>query len=109
MRSTTDSGGEIRYDIENKPGVSNLLSIYSAFSGRSVEALEKDYEGQGYGTLKKDLVSVAIDSLKPIKERYEEIRYSHELTLSLKEGAEKAGAIAEQTMKRVKDKFGLGS
>ena len=109
MRSTTDSDGEIRYDIENKPGVSNLLSIYSAFSGKSIPELEKIYTGQGYGTLKKDLVEVAIDSLRPIKDRYAEIRNSEALTAALADGAERANTIAEVTMRRVKDKFGLGS
>ena len=109
MRATTDSDGEIRYDIENKPGVSNLLSIYSAFSGRSIEALEKEYAGQGYGTLKKDLVEIAIEAISPIRDRYAEIRSSGTLENSLKDGAERAGAIAEQTVKRVKTKFGLGS
>ena len=108
MRATTDSDGIIRFDIENKPGVSNLLSIYSAFTGRSIESLEKDYEGQGYGTLKKDLVEVTIDSLRPIKERYNEIRFSGELEGALRDGAERANAIAEKTLKRVKDRFGLG-
>ena len=109
MRATTDSDGEIRYDVENKPGVSNLLSIYSAFSGRSIESLEKDYSGLGYGTLKKDLVEVTIVELKPVRERYDEVRNSEELVRSLREGAERAGVIAEKTMKRIKEKFGLGS
>ncbi len=108
MRATTDSDGVIKFDIENKPGVSNLLSIYSAFTGRSIESLEKDYEGQGYGTLKKDLVEVTVEALRPIKERYNEIRFSGELEAALRDGAERAGAIAERTMKRVKDRFGLG-
>ena len=108
MRATTDSDGVIKFDIENKPGVSNLLSIYSAFTGRSIESLEKDYEGQGYGTLKKDLVEVTIDALRPIKERYNEIRFSGELEAALRDGAERANAIAEKTMARVKEKFGLG-
>jgi len=108
MRSTTDSDGEIRYDMENKPGVSNLLGIYSAFSGRSVESLEKDYAGQGYGALKKDLVEVTVNALRPIREKYSEIRHSEELKDALKDGAERAGVIAEQTMKRVKERFGLG-
>ena len=108
MKSTTDSEGIIRFDIENKPGISNLLNIYSAFSGVSVEDLEKKYEGCGYGDFKKDLVGVTVDALKPIKERYEEIRHSQELLDVLKDGAEKANAISEQTMKRVKDRFGLG-
>ena len=109
MRSTTDSDGEIRYDIDSKPGISNLLSIFSAFSGRSVGDLEKAYAGQGYGALKKDLVEVTVDALSPIRKRYMDIRHSPELKGALRDGAERAGAIAEITIKRVKGKFGLGS
>ena len=109
MRSTTDSDGEIRYDAENKPGVSNLLSIYSAFTGKNIASLEKDYSGQGYGTLKKDLVEVTSDALRPIREKFMEIRGSAELAAALKDGAERAGIIAEATMSRVKERFGLGS
>ena len=108
MRATTDSEGVIRYDVENKPGVSNLLSIYSAFSGESIEELEARYQGQGYGTLKKDLVEVTVNALAPIKARFREIRYSDELVSILRDGGERANAIAEVTMKRVKDRFGLG-
>ena len=109
MRSTTDSDGEIRYDMENKPGVSNLLSIFSAFSGRSIASLEKGYAGQGYGTLKKDLVSVTVDALRPIRERYAEIRHSEELLAALRDGAARADAIAERTMKRIRERFGIGT
>ena len=107
-RAVTDSDGEIRFDPENKPGVSNLLSIYSAFSGKTVEELEAAYEGQGYGTLKKDLVEVTVDALRPIRERYNEIRNSAELITVLKDGRERANAIAEKTVARVKENFGLG-
>ena len=108
MKSTTDSEGVIYFDIENKPGISNLLSIYSAFSGETIEDLVKKYDGQGYGTLKKDLVEVTVIALAPVQERYKEIRYSQELIDVLKDGAERANTIAEKTMKRVKDRFGLG-
>ncbi len=108
MRSTTDSEGTIRFDIENKPGVSNLLNIYSAFSGMSVSDIEKKYEGCGYGDFKKDLVDVTTESIVPIQERYKEIRESSELIQILKDGAEKANAISEKTISRVKEKFGLG-
>lgn len=108
MRSTTDSEGVIRFDIENKPGISNLLSIYSAFSGKTVEQLEKDYEGSGYGQFKKDLVEVAVDALTPIRERFNEIRNSQELLDVMKDGAERANAIAEPVVKRAKERFGLG-
>lgn len=108
MKATTDSDGEIRFDIENKPGVSNLLNIYSAFSKESIDDIVERYKGKGYGDFKKDLVGVTQEALRPIKQRFEEIRETEELKNILKDGAEKAGAIAEKTLKRVKANFGLG-
>ncbi|MBR5516817.1 MAG: tryptophan--tRNA ligase [Firmicutes bacterium] len=108
MKATTDSEGVVRFDVENKPGISNLLNIYSVLSGESIEDLEKKYEGKGYGDFKKDLVEVTVAALAPIKERYEEIRHSQELLDILADGAVKADAIAKETMKRVKKNFGLG-
>lgn len=108
MRATTDSDGEIRFDIENKPGVSNLLNIYSAFSGESVDDIVAKFEGHGYGDFKKDLVGIVQEALIPIKKNFDEIRESQELLDVLKDGAERAGSIAEKTMKRVKNNFGLG-
>jgi len=108
MKSTTDSEGTIRFDLENKPGVSNLLNIYSSFSGMSVQDIEKKYEGCGYGDFKKDLTQVTVEALKPIRERYEAIRNSEELLEILKDGAERASVISEKTMARVKESFGLG-
>lgn len=108
MKATTDSEGIIRFDVENKPGVSNLLTIYSVLSGISIPDLEKQYEGKGYGDFKKDLVAVTQEALAPIQERYREIRESDELITILKDGAERANAIAQETLKRVRDNFGLG-
>ena len=108
MSATTDSEGVIRYSIKEKPGVSNLLDIYSAFSGKTVAKIVKEYEGQGYGTLKKDLVELVVSSLEPIQAKYKEIRNSEQLILDLKDGAERASEIAEKTVKRVKKNFGLG-
>jgi len=108
MKATTDSDGIVKFDVDNKPGVSNLLNIYSVLSGKDIASLEKDYEGHGYGDFKKDLVEVAVNALSPIQEKYKEIRYSSELDAILADGAERANAIAERTMKRVRDKFGLG-
>lgn len=108
MRATTDSEGCIRFDMENKPGISNLLNIYSAFSGISVTDIEKKYSGCGYGDFKKDLVEVTVDAILPIQQRYYEIRKSRELIDVLKDGGEKANAISERTLNRVKEKFGLG-
>ncbi len=108
MRATTDSDGEIRFDPENKPGVSNLLSIYSAFSGTAIEDVEADFRGKGYGNFKKALVELTKEALAPIRQNFNEIRESEELIRVLDEGAEKADAIAQKTLKRVRDTFGLG-
>ena len=108
MKATTDSEGIIKFDIENKPGVSNLLTIYSVLSGKSIETLENEYDGKGYGDFKKDLVEVTAAALAPIREKYNEIRDSDELIAILKDGAERANAIADKTMRRVRDTFGLG-
>jgi len=108
MRATTDSEGSIRFDTVEKPGVSNLLTIYSALTDMPIAEIEQKYEGRGYGDFKKDLVEVTINALKPIKERFDEIRPSQDLIDALSDGKERAGAIAERTMKRVKDHFGLG-
>lgn len=108
MRATTDSDGIIAYDTKKKPGISNLLNIYSAFSGRRVEDITKDYEGKGYGNFKKDLVEISVEALAPIKQRFAEIRPSGELKKALRDGAIRANAIAENTMKRVRNNFGLG-
>lgn len=108
MRATTDSDGEIRFDMKNKPGVSNLLNIYSAFSGESIEDIVKKFEGCGYGDFKKELVAITQEAMVPIKQNFGEIRESQELLDVLKDGAERAEVIAEKTIKRVKENFGLG-
>lgn len=108
MRATTDSDGVIKFDIDNKPGISNLLNIYSAFSGEDIDDIVSRYSNKGYGDFKKDLVGITQEALAPIKKNFNDIRESQELIDILKDGAEKAGAIAEKTMKRVKENFGLG-
>ena len=108
MRATTDSDGTIKFDVENKPGISNLLTIYSALEGTSVEDLEAKYDGAGYGDFKKDLVVVVDEALAPIRERFEGIRNSSELDDVLHEGAKRAREIAGPVLERVKEKFGLG-
>ena len=108
MKSTTDSEGIIKFDVANKPGISNLLSIYSVLSGKTIDQLVAEYDGKGYGDFKKDLVEVTVESLAPIKERFNEIRNSEELIDILKDGAERANSIATRTLQRVKDVYGLG-
>lgn len=109
MRATTDSEGVIRFDPEAKPGISNLLNIYSSFSGFSPHELEERYRGQGYGQLKKDLVEVTVEALAPIQARYADIRHQQKLKEILKEGARRADEQARQTLDRVKDRLGLGA
>lgn len=108
MKATTDSEGEVRFDMENKTGVSNLINIYSAFSGMERDDIVKKYAGCGYGNFKKDLAEVAVDAIRPIQEHFNEIRESEELIRILRDGAERANAIADVVVKRAKDQFGLG-
>ncbi len=108
MKATTDSEGVVRFDMENKPGISNLMNIYTAFSDLSIEEIEAKYEGCGYGDFKKDLVQIVVDGLAPIKARYEEIRNSDELLEILNDGAKRADEIAKGVLKRAKESFGIG-
>ncbi|MBO8162709.1 MAG: tryptophan--tRNA ligase [Brevibacillus sp.] len=107
MRAVTDAENEIRFDPEKKPGISNLLTIYSMFADVPVESLVERYAGQGYGTLKKDLVEVLEDKLGKIQQRFVQFDDQAELDNILRRGAEKARAVAEATLNRVKDAMGL--
>jgi tryptophanyl-tRNA synthetase len=108
MKATTDSDGVVKFDMENKPGISNLMNIYTAFSDLSIEEIEKKYEGCGYGAFKKDLVQIVVDGLAPIKARYEEIRNSDELIAILEDGAKRADEIAQKVVARTKKNLELG-
>lgn len=105
MRAVTDTDNEIRYDVEKKPGISNLLSIYSAFAHKSIAQLEQEYAGQQYGTFKKDLVEVVTEGIREIQERFYALSHEEILRI-LRDGAERAAVIAEQTVKKVKEKMG---
>lgn len=106
--AVTDSEGIVRYDKENKPGISNLLTIYSSCTGESIESLEQRYEGKGYGEFKQEVANAVIDVLKPIQERYAELIDSEQLDDILDEGAEKASIIANKTLAKAKKAMGLG-
>jgi tryptophanyl-tRNA synthetase len=108
MRAVTDTGSSVRFDEENKAGVSNLLRVYSALSGSSVPELELRYDGQGYGAFKKDLAEVVVDTLTPIRERTLKLMEdTDQLDRILDEGARRAGAVAAQTMEAVRDRVGF--
>ncbi|KQL18673.1 tryptophan--tRNA ligase [Cytobacillus solani] len=106
--AVTDSEGIVKYDKENKPGVSNLLSIYSIFSGKEISEIEKMYEGKGYGDFKADLAEVVINEIKPIQDKYTELMQSSELDEILDRGAEKAQAVANKMLKKMENAMGLG-
>ena len=108
MRATTDSDACVKFNIAEKAGISNLMNIYSAFSGVSIADIEEKFKGAGYGEFKKDLAEKIVKSLMPIQEKYEKIRYSSELKDILHEGSKEANSISCRTIARVKEKFGLG-
>ncbi|WP_284644511.1 tryptophan--tRNA ligase [Paenibacillus silviterrae] len=106
-RAVTDSGREVKYDPQNKPEVSNLMSIYSQCANKSVAEIEAQYEGQGYGPFKKDLAEAVVGLLEPLQERYRQIRSSGELYDVLRSGKERANEQAELMVKQVKEKMGF--
>ena len=106
--AVTDSEGVVKFDKENKPGVSNLLTIYSSCTGESVETLEAKYEGRGYGDFKQDVAEAVIQLLEPIQKKYEKLIESPELDDILDQGAEKASIPANKTLKKAKKAMGLG-
>lgn len=107
MKATTDSDGIIKYDLDEKPGVSNLMSIYSIFTGFALKEIETKYDGAGYGQFKKDLVEIVYEGLRPVRERYEAILSTGEIDTILKEGAQRANAVSQDVLNRVKDKIGF--
>lgn len=108
MSATTDSGKNIKYDPIKKPGISNLLTIYSLLAGKPVKELEKKFKDKGYGDFKKSLAKVVIDYFDPFRKKQKELLsrdvYVKEI---LNRGREKAQRIAQQTMQEVKEKMGL--
>ncbi|RHW43217.1 tryptophan--tRNA ligase [Neobacillus notoginsengisoli] len=104
----TDSEGTVRFDQENKPGVSNLLTIYSILGGKTIQEIEEAYVGKGYGEFKGDLAQVVIGALKPIQDRYHELMDSTELDDILDQGAEKANRTASKMLKKMENAMGLG-
>jgi tryptophanyl-tRNA synthetase len=106
--AVTDSDTEVRFDPESKPGVSNLLVIYSALTGREIEDLEKEYAGRGYGDFKGDLAEVVVEFVTPFRERTLELLGDRaELDAVLTRGAERAREVASRTLADVYDRVGF--
>lgn len=107
-KAVTDSDGEIRYDEENKPGVSNLINIYGALKGLSTEEVEKAFAGLRYGDFKMAVGEACVETLNPIRARYEELMADKGyLDGIFKQNALRAGAYAEKTLKDVYEKVGF--
>jgi tryptophanyl-tRNA synthetase len=108
MSAETDSGKDIIYNVTKKPGISNLLTIYSLLTEKTIQELEKEFKGKGYGDFKKSLAKVCIDYLEPFRRKQKELQtrdvYVKDI---LAKGASRAKTIAETTMKEVREKMGL--
>jgi len=106
--AVTDLDGDIRFDIENKPGVSNLLGIYSAVSGTSIDKLVSEFSGKGYGDLKSAVAEAVLAVIEPIRDRANELLADQaELDRLLGAGADRANERAEQTLADVYEKIGF--
>lgn len=107
-RAVTDSDGCVRFDRENKPGVSNLMTIYGTFTGKSMDEIAAEFEGKGYGDFKMAVAEVTADALAPVQAEYGKIladkAYVDEV---LKSGAERASRLANRTVNKVYRKVGL--
>ena len=106
--AVTDSASEVKYDMENKPAISNLLTIYSLFSRKTITELEKEYDGKNYSVFKNDLAEIIIEGLSPIQKKYKELSANPDyIKKVLRDGAKKAETIASQTMAEVRSKIGF--
>lgn len=106
--AVTDSEGIVKFDKENKPGVSNLLTIYASCTGESIETIEKKYENKQYGDFKSGVAEAVINLLEPIQTRYYELIDSDDLDAILDNGAKKAALTANKTLIKAKKAMGLG-
>ena len=107
MPAVTDSVGKVQLDKQNQPGLYNLIEIASSLSGRTMEDIVSEFADQGYGKLKAYTADVVCDTLASIQERYTQIIESRQIESVLKEGAEKASAIADRKIEEVKKVIGL--
>jgi tryptophanyl-tRNA synthetase len=106
--SVTDAGREVKFDSAEKAGISNLLTIHSAFSGKSISELENEFAGKGYGDFKVAVAEVVIAALDPIRKRTEELMNDKgELLKILKSGADKANEVANKTLAETYSALGL--
>ena len=108
MGATTDSDNEIKFDLENKPGISNLINIYVSLSDLSISEVEDKFKNNNYGEFKKEVSDLVINHLLKIQAKYNELINSNELDRIIDEGREKTLKMAKQKYDLVKEKVGLG-
>ena len=106
--AVTDTGKEIKFDEKNKPGISNLLTIHSALSGKSIPELESEFSGKGYGDFKSAVAEVVTSYFEPVRKRAEELLADEaELLKILHQGRDKAETVASATVAKVYEALGL--
>lgn len=107
-KAVTDSENVVRFDPENKPGISNLMCIYGAITGKNEKEIEEEFSGLGYGAFKTAVGEKVVEKLKPVQEKYKELlenpKYLEEIYTR---GAEKARELASKTLEEVKNKIGI--
>ena len=107
-RAVTDSDGAVRFDPAGKPGVSNLMTIYSTFTGKTMEEIAAEFEGRGYGDFKLAVAEATADALAPVQAEYSRILADKAyVDQVLKEGAARAARLADRTVAKVYRKVGL--
>jgi tryptophanyl-tRNA synthetase len=106
--AVTDSEACVRYDRDNKPGISNLMTIYSALTDLSYQDIEQKYLGMGYGAFKDDLAEIVAEELETIQQRFNQIIKSKELDMILDQGRDRAQLLASRKMAKVYRKIGIG-
>lgn len=107
MSAVTDSEATIKFDVENKPGISNLINIYSSLTNKSIKDIEKEFENSNYGEFKKAVADVTVNEMTKIKEKYEQILNNKELNNILESGLNITRKIAKQKYELMKNKMGL--
>jgi tryptophanyl-tRNA synthetase len=106
--AVTDSGSEVRFDVDEKPGISNLLTIYSSLTARSIAGIEEEYAGRGYGDFKKDLAEIVVDFVTPFRDRTLELLDDQKrLSEVLEHGRRQATEVAEATLRDVWQRVGF--
>ncbi len=108
MSAVTDSEGKIYYDVQNKPGISNLLTIYSSLKEVTIEEASEHFKDYNYGNFKKEVADVVVEVIMAIQKKYNDLISSNQIEEILDKGSKRTNALAEQKLKEVFHKVGLG-